>query len=346
MGGVFGLAERGIGRPSRPPFLPPSTAAIFLSTARAGIYHLVEALDPTAVWMPSYLCPAMTECLTRWRSRIRFYPVSAGLTVEDTEWMRKIRAGDLVCVIDYFGFRSSSAFKESVREANAWVLEDACQALLTTELGGAADFLLFSCRKFLGVPDGGILIPLRDGAPRPPELTAAPKQWRQEALAACALRREYDDGGGDGSDRPWFELFRKAETEAPSEPFAMSALSKALLFEAFDYGGIAARRVDNCRVLQRRLGDLALARELPRGVVPLGFVVRLESRELRDRVRTHLFSRQIYPPVHWFIQGIVPPAFEESHRLANTTMTLPCDQRYGSADMERLAATVLEALDG
>jgi hypothetical protein len=41
---------------------------------------------------------------------------------------------------------------------------------------------------------------------------------------------------------------------------------------------------------------------------------------------------------------MVPERFDASHRLAAEIMTLPCDQRCGPADMERMAALVRGAL--
>jgi hypothetical protein len=76
---------------------------------------------------------------------------------------------------------------------------------------------------------------------------------------------------------------------------------------------------------------------LPDGVVPLGFPVRLKER---DRVRQALFDARIYPPVHWPIAEVVPNEFGASHQLATEIMTLPCDQRYGAPDVERMVLEV------
>jgi len=55
-----------------------------------------------------------------------------------------------------------------------------------------------------------------------------------------------------------------------------------------------------------------------------------------------LFDDNIYPPIHWNIDNIVPDEFEESHVLSHHIMTLPCDQRYGKNDMKRMAEIVLK----
>ena len=122
----------------------------------------------------------------------------------------------------------------------------------------------------------------------------------------------------------------------------MSELSKSLLLHTFDYATIAQRRRENYKILAETLSAIALFPTLTTDVVPLGFPIRLENR---DTIRQVLFEHQIYSPVHWPIQGIVPGRFEDSHRLAAEIMTLPCDQRYDRQDMERMAQIVWEVLE-
>jgi dTDP-4-amino-4,6-dideoxygalactose transaminase len=142
-------------------------------------------------------------------------------------------------------------------------------------------------------------------------------------------------------DRGWYQIFRTVEASAPVGPYSMSRLSEAVLKTGIDYELVSGRRRSNYEVLADRLRALALYPELPAGVVPLGFPIRLARR---DRVRQSLFERQIFAPTHWPIDGVVPTVFAASHDLAASILTLPCDQRYGSGDMERIADAVEAAL--
>ena len=74
-----------------------------------------------------------------------------------------------------------------------------------------------------------------------------------------------------------------------------------------------------------------------KGGVPLGFPVFLEHR---DEVRNKLFAHDIYPPIRWAIDGVVPDEFIDSHELSSQIMSLPCDGRYDVADMERMVAVL------
>ena len=105
---------------------------------------------------------------------------------------------------------------------------------------------------------------------------------------------------------------------------------------------MAARRRENYRRLLERLRDIALLPSLPDGVVPVGFPVRVGDR---DAIRQRLFDALIFPPVHWPIEAVVPERFTDSHRLAGEIMTIPCDQRYGPAEMDRIADVLVAATD-
>lgn len=336
IGGIFGLEEAHEANGCTPPFLKDGD--IFLVNARSGLLLLVELLLPGQVWMPSYVCGPMLQAVDKSVTRVRFYEVNYDLSVPSLEWVDCIQRGDLVILIDYFGFPCESSCTIRVREQGAWVLEDACQALLSEDIGRFSDFVLFSPRKFLGVPDGGILTLNCETDFDGIDLESPPTEWFLKTLFATILRREFDIHGGG---RRWFKLFREAENECPIGHYAMSDLSKTLLMQGFNYSEVSQRRIENYHILNAKLDRLALFPKLSSGIVPLGFPIRVKNR---DQVRHMLFDHGIYPPVHWPIQGIVPEGFRESHKLANEIMTLPCDQRYSSKDMHRMAQLVLKGV--
>jgi dTDP-4-amino-4,6-dideoxygalactose transaminase len=333
---MFGLSEKLYPKNIPPAFLKGRN--LLLSTARAGIALLVERLAPSQVWFPSYLCEAMLAGIGESRARIRFYAVDGDLRLLSLDWIEEVKEGDIVVMIDYFGFTGNLSCASLVKGRGAWIVEDACQALLSEDVGKHADFVLYSPRKFVGVPDGGIIVLNSEVEIGDVPSLTPPADWWLKAFYATLLRREFDLYGGD---RRWFVLFQEIEASAPVGQFGMSDLSRNLLRCGFDYPEIAKRRIQNYQALLGDLEPSALFPDLPRGIVPLGFPIRVKNR---DQLRQTLFTYQIYPPVHWPIKGIVPAAFHESHALAAEIMTLPCDQRYDIHDMKRMAQIVLEEI--
>lgn len=321
IGGTFGLAQAPV-----PQGRPLFARGTFLANGTSALGVLLRALGVERVWLPSYLCVALVRAAEYAGTRVAFYAVDGTLTIADDAWLKDVRAGDAVAFIRYFGFDFPAAVAAAAGDKGAVVIEDCAQALFS-DAPSSGNFAVFSPRKFLGVVDGGVLVGRRD-ADLPP-LERAPADWWMAAFRASLLRACFDRHGGE---REWFAAFREAEESAPVGPFAMSELSRTLLDTAFDYGAIRRQRAENYDRLAAALGDVALFPKRPANVVPLGFPIRVRDR---DAVRQQLFERAIFPPVHWDLRGVVPADFVESHRLSSEIMTLPCDQRYDVADMDR-----------
>jgi dTDP-4-amino-4,6-dideoxygalactose transaminase len=335
IGGLFGLAVSepvGQARPL-PDFL--SNNALLTVNARSAIAILLAHWHPRRVWLPSYLCRALLDS-ARGAAEVAFYAVDYSLKPADLTWLEEVAAGDVVVVIDYFGFPAPLELVAGARNRGARVLEDASQALLTTGVGSATDAAVFSPRKFVGVPDGGALIMAPGVAAPVASLGPPPEAWWTFAVEAAVRRAAFDAGSGD---RGWYDLFRKAEDLAPAGHYAMSGVANELLSTAIDYEEVASSRRANYSRLCAALSGLALFPALPDEVVPLGFPVRLRSR---DRVRESLHSLEIFAPTHWAIAPFVPPSFSDSHALSAAILTLPCDQRYDYRDMDRMAAIVVK----
>jgi hypothetical protein len=335
IGGGFGL-EQGTA-PSTPRLAFLAEPCLLLATARSAFTLLEDYLRPGQVWLPSYLCTVVLRAFPRERTSIRFYAVDERLRPANGHWLREIRPGDLAVFIDYFGFTLWNEYGADARRSGAWIVEDACQAMLNDRFGEHSHYVICSPRKFVGVPDGGILL-ARNGATLPQgELPPPAADWWLDALAAAQLRSEFDRHGGE---RAWFPLFQKTDDAASCQPMRMSELSGFLLRHRIDYDEIARRRRDNYRLLASALRHLAVFPDLPPGVAPLGFPVRIRDR---DRAQHALFRAEIYPPVHWPLAGAVPSEFKASHQLSGEIMTLPCDQRYDHADMTRMVDCVKAA---
>jgi len=329
IGGMFGLS---LPAPEKPGSQEPPPAFLrgkylTLATARSAFTLLGRTLRPKTVWMPSYLCGVVMGGLSGESCPAKFYGMDEGLQVADSDWLGEVENGDMVVFIDYFGFNQWEEFGALARDRGAWVVEDACQAMLSDSFSPHSHFVIASPRKFAGVPDGGVLLAMGETKLPDVEIPPAPAGWWLRGFSAAALRGDFDRHGGG---REWFELFQRFDREGPVTPYAMSELS-ALLLGRFDYPEMARRRRSNYEFLLGELESLALFNRLPERVVPLGFPIRVPER---DRVRQALFEAEIFPPVHWALDGFVPASFTDSHKLAREIMTLPCDQRYDRAQMK------------
>lgn len=341
-GGVFGeLNHDTTTVPTRAPgpfsdVLAGQGRFIGVSHARGGLDLLVERLNPRRVWLPAYLCEALLTA--RVQERACFFGVGNALEIApDAVGGLDIAQNDLFVAIAYFGHTPDLDTLESVRARGARVVVDASGALLTEGLERSADYLLASPRKFVGVPDGGLLVPVGDA----PWFDAPVlDNWTEVSLAIEAIqgRAAFDLRGGDGVERSWFTAFSAAERAAPGSPRAMHTDTMIALGRV-DWLAVARRRRANFLCLADGLRDRVglpvqlLRSSLDEGEVPLGAFVVFDNVHIRDKARAALHAAGIYAPVHWSLEGVVPACFEREHDLSARCLTLVCDQRCNDRDM-------------
>jgi len=331
IGGMFGL-ESLLGLKNEPPtFLTDN--CVFLVNARSCISLIIGSLSPERIWLPSYLCGDVLHAILD-PSKIEYYEVNADLIIKDNYWIDNLSDNDLVLVINYFGFKTDQLTLQRIKEKKAWIIEDACQSLLTADLGQYSDFVIFSPRKFIGIPDGGIICMPSNYKIAADHLLDPPDEWWRKSIEASVLRRIFDNCG---ETREWFPLFQIAENECPVGMYKMSDLSRTILHNAVDYDEISKARRRNYRFLLDSIGEYALYNELPSDVVPLGFPIRISNR---NKMKEIFYRHNIYPPIHWDIINVVPSIYEESHKLSSMILTLICDQRYDLDHMQKIVDIV------
>ncbi|MEI8206464.1 MAG: hypothetical protein WCG03_06260 [Kiritimatiellales bacterium] len=330
MGGMLGSEGLEYIEQPLPPFL--REPCLKLINGRSGIRILCELLRPGKVWMPSYLCHSMTDAVPKELS-IEFYPINETLRVANLEWVREVSVGDMVLFVDYFGFDLHREAMQAVKERGSWILQDAAQALLSTFDRPFADFVLFSPRKIIGVPDGGLFQSQCSEDFSSVELGEVPAEFMLAAYRAFFERTHFDRTG----DGEWFSSYQTAEKLSPIGAFEMTSLAQGLLRNGFNYGQIAEKRRTNYQQLFDQLEEVSVLGALPEGVVPLGFPITCVRRESLLPI---LYKNKIFCPVHWPLEGIVPADFEEAHRLSQKILSVLCDQRYDEEKMERLISVL------
>jgi len=298
-----------------------------------------ETANPGAAWLPSYLCGAVLDPFRKLGVPLRYYDPHPASEPVELAWTKDVERGDLVLTIHYFGFPNRTLPVAQLAQQGAIVVEDASQGLFVKQQYPETHCILYSPRKFLGVPDSGVMVSSSNNDIRSELLEPPPGDWWKNALAMVQMRREFDLIGGENL---WFPLFLDVEKTFPLGPYRSSDLAKLTLESGTDYQFIQRTRRENYAVLLERLKQFALFPELGAETVPLGFPVRVNPAR-RNAILGDLYKQRIYPPVHWHIEGIVPEEHRQSHLLSKSILTLICDQRYSASDMKRQADSFLLA---
>ncbi len=320
-------------------------AAAFVRSGRLALARAIASVVPpgATVLIPALGCPALGQAARAVGTRPAYYPSTEALAPRWSALRRLARElpAAAALLVHPAGHLLGDAAEPAGPDGIA-LIEDASFTLLNeagaVTLGPPVTVAAAaSLRKVLPLPAGGCWT--RWGHRSTDEGQSSPDRFaalRTEALAQpCGPERH--------------RLLARAERllDADVLPGGLPAEAEAGLrglegAPGAKADGWRARCRANWRQLTEELGPTAgrpVFRELPPAVCPSGVVLRHPDRSALAR---HLLTCRIEAMLHWPVDAAAKAAMDgEERRLAATLLTLPCDGRYGPADMERIARACL-----
>lgn len=303
------------------------------ANARSALAALVRALQPSRVWIPSYICRSVADAVQAAGTDLAYYRVNQMLEPDIDFLSDRTKPGEFVLGVDYFGRAPGRAFRDFAKARSDVVfIEDSVQAL-DTAVDAWGDWRLFSPRKLIGVADGGFVVPSAVVATTVDFQSISMPDY---ALLLAPLQRFEDED--DAFNAVWYASNQTREAEMAISDRRMSTMSRVLL-SGFEPRDAIVGRKANFVILAEALDDVAFLNERSPSFCPFGFPLRLPP-VLRNEVRQALITKDVFPAIHW--SDIPSPAadYPACHKLAQELLTLPCDQRYGAAEMTMMAEIV------
>lgn len=294
--------------------------ALAFRSARSAMHAWFVAMRPARIWLPYYICADVLPAVPG-DVDIQRYALADDLGPAPGT---PIGHDDVVVLVDYLGLTGHKVHGALKRLDRRRTLVDASQSLGFAP--SDALHVVYSPRKFFGLPDGGLLISdARIPAPAPGDDHASLERCRHLVLRRVGRRAEGHDA------------FRQSEAslERP-EPDGMSLLTRGLL-ASVDHDTVRDTRQANYERLLRRLGAPQAPFDVPgTPLLPLVFPLACTRS---DEVRLAMRERGVFVPHYW--PGLAIPEFDPWGRLMNSSvLCLPCDQRYDASHMDVLAAAV------
>ena len=293
--------------------------ALALSSGRACLSYLIEQRKIRKIALPDFNCDIVEAVCRAHEVETRFYPVGADLRpktlqTEEDEWLY---------LVNFYGQLSADELQRVAARVPRLIVDNA-QAYFDLPLKGVDT--LYTCRKFLGVPDGGFLYT------EAPERTL-PEDESRERMAFVLGRFERPAG-------EYFAAAAQNNDDLSMEPKSMSELTKNLL-HAVNYDRVKTKRTENFRLLHEGLGSVNC---LNLRVTEGAYAYPLMLPE-GQKIRKKLIEQKIFVPMLWPNVPEQQPADSEACKLAEQVLPLPCDQRYGAEEMAFIIKAVRDCLN-
>lgn len=299
---------------------------LLFHNARSSLNYLLRNISTNKIWLPAYICDDVIDAVAG-TSEFDFYPVGTDLSPDINFLKSHMSKGEAVLVVDYFGKPPAKNFRKFARKTKdiIWI-EDRAQAIYPAKKS-YGDYIIYSPRKVLGVPDGGILISKKNNLPKPSYQKIASANF-----AAAPLMRfeDYEESGN------WYGIFREYEDNMGVSLLPISRISQEILV-ATNPSPIIKKRRENYKILHESLKNIALFKKAPKRFAPFGFPIVVNNR---DEVLRKLHENKIFAACHW--KNIPSPEdkFTFEHKLASSIITIPCDHRYSRKDMEHIISFI------
>ena len=293
--------------------------AVALSTGRACMSYLLEAVDVQKIYLPLYACYALYEPFILAKVDIEYYSIDQLL---EPDRLPRLERDEYFVYIDYFGLKSEYAASLYEHYQQQLILDNTHSFFIKTPPNC---FAFTSARKYFGVPDGAYLY-------CPSNVTKLENVPRHENASAIhnVLRME-------GKQESSYQHYLEYESSLDCSLRTISSLSELLLSHV-DYESVRKKRIENFEFLADQLSAVNQFQpsRLP-AAVPFCYPF-LPAKNIEKQVfyRDNVFVPTLWPDV---LERLSPGQFE--YDFTQRLLPLPVDHRYGCEEMKKVADLVL-----
>ncbi|MCI9200200.1 MAG: hypothetical protein HFI03_07235 [Lachnospiraceae bacterium] len=293
-------------------------SAIALNSGRSCLAYLIRTKAIQCIWLPYFVCGSVCHTCQKEGVHIRYYHIGKDFLPQDVNLQDK----EWLYLVNYYGQISNERIALLVKRYKR-VIVDSAQAYFQQPLERVDT--LYSCRKFFGVPDGGMLYTdtaFKEGLERDYSYERMRHLLGSFEKKASEFYREY-------------VINNQSFAQAPI--LRMSLLTDNLL-RALDYNDIKKKRTSNFRLLDCLLREKNILKlELAEGAYMYPFWI-----EDGGVVRKELIQKRIYIPILW--PDVLEMCGQDTieYQMAQNILPLPVDQRYGEKEMRYIAKCILD----
>ena len=272
--------------------------------------------DVKGIYLPYYTCEVILEPLKKLHIPWAFYHINAKFEMVEEV---KPKEGEYIIANNYYGIKDAYIQTLSNKYGDQLIV-DCAQALFANPIAGIKMF--YSTRKFVGVADGGVAYEVDDK-------NSLLYDEDDSSLHNSHLRIRKEQGAEAG-----FHDYQLNETKLDNQPIRLMCRNTRDILWHIDYDKVIAKRRANFAYLHEALNEKNFLQlpEMDSFACPMvyPFVTRIDRNLRQELIQNKVFVAKYWPNVHQL------NSYETEYDLATRVVPLPCDQRYGEEEMNRI----------
>ncbi|MBE0627421.1 MAG: hypothetical protein IH606_21700 [Burkholderiales bacterium] len=302
--------------------------AIKFQSARAAIRAVLECNGITRVMMPAYICSSIIKSAVDAGLEVETYDLDESLYPKHLPRLLPDKCAFLY--VDYFGLGQKNIIRLLQAIPCERLIIDSSQALFAKQTAALAT--VYSPRKFVGLPDGGLLRASPELRINPP---AEEDKDSFKRMRYLLVRMAY-------SAREGYADFQNARISLDdNHPLAMSRLTQRLM-KSIRWDHVIKRRRDNYTIMARMFDAINDMHWLfGENDVPLCYPLTLRGSDI-GKTRDDLAALNVFTATYWNDASPRIKAASVEAALIGETLFLPIDQRLECNQTEAIGRVVLK----
>ena len=317
-----------------------------LRSGRDALKLIASNYENQIVFLPALACDSMIVPFEMYNFNINYYSLNEDYSVDfSTLFLDLKKAKDKKCILlymDYFGNQSFDDQQLNILKStykNLMFLEDRTHnILLKSNRLFIPEFTIASLRKWINIPDGGILWFEK-------ELKLLnfcnDTSFFKNRLSAQCLRNQYLNNGNEEIKKKYREIFSSVSKILDEDklPGKMSKYSLSILKNA-DWDNIRKIRQENSRILINifKQNNITLIQN-KEGLSDLYVPILVPNR---NEIQKKLSQKNIFNTIIWPLRDSQMNICQTAKKTCENMLAVPCDQRYDSLDMEFIGNEIVK----
>ena len=306
--------------------------ALCLRSGRDALKTIAREYEPTTVFIPALACDSMITPFKMYGHKVVYYKLRNDYSIDYVHLSSIIDKG-IFLYIDYFGIRTitdDNLERMKLTYPNLVFIEDRTHNLIwKRERHFCPDYIMASLRKWINIPDGGLLWPFRElkNLYFDEDIT-----FSEERLKAQCMRNKYFGVGDENIKNEYRKIFSTVSEvlDRDKNPSRMSVYAYELA-NSTDWDEVRRRRKENakCLIDILKMSNIHMIQENV-GLSDLYVAFAINNR---DFIQSKLSSKGIFNTIIWPLTERQKNFCKISKYTEEHMLAAPCDQRYSINDM-------------